>query len=51
MSYGYCSSGCSGMRNFLTKDEKIEMLKDYGDSLEKELKGVKERIKELEKAS
>ena len=44
--------GCgSGMRSFLTRDEKIEMLKEYQDSLENELKGVKERLKELEKAS
>lgn len=41
---------CGGyeMRGFLTKEEKIEMLKEYKDSLEKESKGVAERIKELE---
>lgn len=48
MGYGCCGTG---MRNFLTKDEKIEMLKEYQDDLENELKGVKERLKELEKAS
>ena len=39
------------MRSFLTKEEKIDILKEYQDGLEKELKGVKERLKELEKAS
>ena len=43
--------GCCGMRNFLTKEEKAEMLKEYEQSREKELKGVKERIKELSKNS
>ena len=40
---------CYPSRGFLTKDEKIEMLKDYKESLEKEAKGVAERIRELEK--
>ena len=48
MGYGCCGSE---MRHFLTKNEKIEMLKEYEGSLEKELKGIKERLKELEKAS
>jgi prefoldin subunit 5 len=43
-----CGTG-SGMRNFLTKDEKIEILKEYKKNLEDEAKGVAERIKELEK--
>lgn len=47
---GYCNCGVGG-RSYFTKDEKVEMLKDYRESLEKELQGVKERIKELEKAS
>ena len=38
-------------RSFLTKDEKVEWLKEYHDYLTKEAKGVSERIKELEKAS
>ncbi len=38
-----------GPRMFPTKEEKIEMLKEYEETLEKELQGVKERIKELEK--
>ena len=37
-------------KKLFTKDEKIEMLKEYKDSLEKEAQGVAERIKELEKA-
>lgn len=43
--------GCYGMRGFLTKEEKIEMLEDYRESLEKEAQGVAERIKDLKKAS
>lgn len=42
----YC--GC-GPRGFLTKEEKIKMLQEYKEMLEKEAKGVSERIKELEK--
>lgn len=38
-----------GYRSFLTREEKMEMLKEYKDSLEKEAKGVSERINELEK--
>ncbi len=42
--------GCEyGGRGFFTKEEKAEMLKNYKESLEKEAKGVGERIKELEK--
>lgn len=41
--------GCYDVRSFLTKEEKIDMLKEYKESLEKEAKGVSERIKELEK--
>ena len=48
MGYGCCGSG---MRNFLSRYEKIEMLKEYEGSLENELKGVRERLKDLEKAS
>ena len=41
--------GCCGTRSFLTKDEKMEMLKEYKESLDKESKGVGERLKELGK--
>ncbi|HLD02592.1 MAG TPA: hypothetical protein VJC07_02750 [Candidatus Nanoarchaeia archaeon] len=40
---------CGSERSFLTKEEKLEMLKEYRDSLEKELQGVTERIKEVDK--
>ena len=39
--YGY------GVRSFLTKEEKLAMLKEYKEDLEKEVEGVEERIKEL----
>ena len=42
------SCGC-GTRSFITKEEKLEMLKEYKDSLEKEAKGVAERIRQLQK--
>lgn len=43
-----CNTGSCG-RNFLTKEEKLEMLKEYEENLAQELKGVKERMKELAK--
>ncbi len=43
-----CGGG-HGMRNFLTKEERIQILKEYKESLESEAKGVAERIKDLEK--
>jgi hypothetical protein len=45
-----CCGGSCGPRNFLTKDEKVEMLKEYKEQLDKESKGVAERIKELAEA-
>lgn len=41
--------GCCGARSFFTKEEKLEMLKEYKESLEKEAKGVAERIKQVQK--
>ena len=38
-----------GGRSFLSKEEKLEMMKEYKEALEKEAKGVSERIRELEK--
>ena len=38
-----------GFRNFLTKEEKIELLKEYKERLEKEAKGVAEAIEKLKK--
>ena len=36
-------------RHFLTKDEEIENLKKYKKELEKEMKGVEEKIHEMTK--
>ncbi len=44
-----CGTDSRGFRNFLTKEEKIELLSEYKERLEKEAKGVEERIKELKK--
>jgi hypothetical protein len=53
---GSHESGCCGMkcslqgyrRNFFTKAEKIEKLKNYAEELKKELKAVEEKIKEVQ---
>ena len=50
--HGDCGCGYGagyGMRGFLTKEEKLEILKAYKKNLEEEAKGVEERIKELQK--
>jgi hypothetical protein len=48
MRYGCGGVGWSyGGRSFLTKEEKLAMLKEYKEDLEKEVAGVEERIKEL----
>jgi len=39
----------SEMRSFLTKEEKVEILQGYKKSLEQEVKGIEERIKDLQK--
>lgn len=52
MSYMMVRNMCgmeNGMRSFLTREEKIDILKEYKKSLESEAKGVAERIKDLEK--
>ena len=46
--YRYGGSCQSGMRSFLTREEKVKMLKEYHDDLTNEVKGVAERIKELQ---
>jgi hypothetical protein len=53
MGYGSGGGGGGGTgyrsaRSFLTKEERIGLLKEYKDDLEKEREGVVERIKELE---
>ncbi len=45
---GYSSSIYQGARGFFTRQEKIELLREYQKDLEKEVQGVSERIKELE---
>lgn len=47
--YNCCGVSCDSgsRRSFLTKEEKLELLKEYKESLDKESKGVSERIKEL----
>ena len=48
MGYGCCGTGFQRGRNFLTKEERVELLKEYKADLEKETQGIVERIKELE---
>ena len=48
MDCGCYGSGYQRARSFLTKEERIEMLKEYQDELDKEKQGVAERIKQLE---
>lgn len=48
MGFGCCGTGANQVRNFLTREERIALLKEYSDGLEKEVQGIKERIKELE---
>ena len=36
-------------RSFLTKEEKIEMLKEHREAIKKEAQGISEYISELEK--
>lgn len=42
--------GFQRARSFLTKEERIELLKEYKQDLERESQGVAERIRELEAA-
>ena len=47
-SYGESGFSTQKARSFLTKEEKVELLKEYRNELEREAQGVSERIKELE---
>lgn len=50
MNCGSCYADYSGTsRNFFTKNERLEMLKEYKNTLDKESKGIAEKMKELEK--
>ena len=52
MCYGdYSGRGFQRARSFLTKEERVALLKEYKQDLEKESQGVAERIKELETAA
>lgn len=46
-----CECNYTTGRSFLTRQEKIEMLKEYKEALDNESQGVAEKIKELEKAA
>jgi hypothetical protein len=48
MGYGCGGTGFQNARSYLTKEERIALLKEYKDELDKEGQGVNERIKELE---
>jgi hypothetical protein len=48
LTYGCCGSSSRNVRSFLTKEERVALLKEYKNDLEKETQGVTERIKELE---
>ena len=47
-SYGESGFSAQKARSFLTKEEIVEILKEYKSELEREAQGVSERIKELE---
>jgi hypothetical protein len=42
---GYSNSNYQRARSFLTKEEKVEILKEYQKGLEKESQGVSEKIR------
>jgi hypothetical protein len=44
----YGGTGFQRARSFLTKEERIALLKEYKENLDKETQGLTERIKELE---
>lgn len=46
-----CEGNAYEMRNFLTKEEKLEILSEYKKSLEQEVKGIEERIQDMKKNS
>ena len=48
MGCGCYGSGYQRARSFLTKEERIALLKEYQDELDREKQGVAERIKQLE---
>ncbi len=49
MGYGCCGVSQQTARSFLTKKERIALLKEYKEEVDKESQGIAEQIKELEK--
>jgi hypothetical protein len=49
MGYSCCGVSQQTARSFLTKQERITLLKEYKEDLDKESQGVAEKIKDLEK--
>ncbi len=49
LGYNCCGVSVQKARSFLTKEERITLLKEYKDDLDKESQGVSEKIKDLEK--
>lgn len=49
MGSSCCGVSVQSARNFLTKEERISLLKEYKEELDKESQGVAERIERLEK--
>ncbi len=49
MGYSCCGVSQQTARSFLTKQERVTLLKEYKEDLDKESQGVGEKIKELEK--
>jgi len=49
MGGGKNMCGCEPGRNFLTKEERIERLTEYKESLDKESQGVNEKIQKIKK--
>jgi hypothetical protein len=47
MTYGCCGASSKGS-GFFTRGEIVEILKEYKQDLERESRGIDERIKELE---
>lgn len=45
--YGNCCGPGYGARRYYTRKERKELLEEYATALESELKGVRERIKDV----
>ena len=50
MGYSCCGISVRKARSFLTKEERISLLKEYKEDLEKEVQGISEKIQDLEKS-